>query len=139
MFDWYINLHSTFKTEDNIFFLLSNCDNYQLQVLCFGLSLPLTEHEAIRDCVNIYCDWLTALTTPLESVPKPIIENPNLYSREIIHHLLNLFVPRDGSSKLQKKKKREQYTVVRRKKLLFVDKLTFSWCNCKLVLSEGKN
>lgn len=78
-------------------------------MLCFGLSLPLTEHEAIRDCVNIYCDWLTALTTPLESVPKPIIENPNLYSREIIHHLLNLFVPRDGSSKLQKKKKnREQ-------------------------------
>ena len=81
------------------YFLLSNCCNYWLQVLCFGLSLPLTEHEAIRDCVNIYCDWLTALTTPLESVPRPVIENPNLYAREIIHHLLNLFVPRDGSSK----------------------------------------
>ncbi|XP_036357187.1 ral GTPase-activating protein subunit beta isoform X7 [Octopus sinensis] len=71
---------------------------WTIEVLCFGLSLPLTEHEAIRDCVNIYCDWLTSLTSPLESVPKPVIENPNLYAREIIHHLLNLFVPRVGSS-----------------------------------------
>lgn len=93
------HLAKTFSTPSSNADLQDDKDvKWTMEVLCFGLSLPLTEHEAIRDCVNIYCDWLTALTTPLESVPKPIIENPNLYSREIIHHLLNLFVPRDGSS-----------------------------------------
>ena len=68
-----------------------------LQVLCFGLSLPLTEHETIKECVNVYCDWLSSCTEPKTCVPKPVIENPNPYTQDIIHHLLNLFVPRQGS------------------------------------------
>lgn len=67
-----------------------------MDVICFGLSLPLSDHEIIKDCVNLYCEWLSVTTTPKISVPKPIIEDPNLYTRKIISHLHNLFVPRDG-------------------------------------------
>lgn len=70
-------------------------------VICHGLSLPLGEHETIKDCVNVYCEWLTALLpAPRISVPKPICEDPNLYARKIISHLHNLFVPRHGEGEL---------------------------------------
>lgn len=65
-----------------------------------GLSLPLTEHEVIKDCVNVYCEWLTALyQVPRISVPRPICEDPNLYARKIINHFHKLFVPRQGEGK----------------------------------------
>jgi hypothetical protein len=68
-----------------------------MEVICFGLSLPLTEHDTIRDCVNVYCEWLSALyTLPKISVPKPITDDPNYYARKIISHFHNLFVPRKG-------------------------------------------
>lgn len=68
-----------------------------MSVICHGMSLPLSEHETIKDCVNVYCEWLTALfQTPKISVPQPICEDPNLYARKIINHLHNLFVPRQG-------------------------------------------
>lgn len=70
------------------------------QVICYGLSLPLSEHDTIRDCVHIYCDWLSALyETPKVSVPKPVCNDPNLYARKIISHFYNLFVPRKGEGK----------------------------------------
>ncbi|XP_050435696.1 ral GTPase-activating protein subunit beta isoform X9 [Adelges cooleyi] len=68
-----------------------------MEVICYGLSLPLSEHDTIRDCVHIYCDWLSALyETPKVSVPKPVCNDPNLYARKIISHFYNLFVPRKG-------------------------------------------
>ncbi|XP_055713070.1 ral GTPase-activating protein subunit beta isoform X5 [Phlebotomus papatasi] len=68
-----------------------------MDVLCYGLSLPLTEHETIKDCVNVYCEWMTALSpVPRISVPKPIVDDPNTYARKIINHFHNLFVPRPG-------------------------------------------
>lgn len=67
-----------------------------MDVICFGLSLPLTDHETIKDCVNVYCEWLTCCTSPKVSVPKPIVDDPNVYTRKIISHLHNLFVPRQG-------------------------------------------
>lgn len=69
-----------------------------MDVICYGLSLPLlTDHETIKDCVNVYCEWLTALhPVPRISVPAPICADPNLYARKIINHLHNLFVPRPG-------------------------------------------
>lgn len=68
-----------------------------MEVICFGLSLPLAEHEAIKDCVNIYCEWLTALLPhPKICVPQPILDDPNIYSRKIISHLHYLFIPRKG-------------------------------------------
>jgi hypothetical protein len=71
-----------------------------MDVICFGLSLPLTDHETIKDCVNVYCEWLTCLLPqPKISVPKPIVDDPNVYTRKIISHLHNLFVPRQGEGK----------------------------------------
>ncbi|GAB0089243.1 ral GTPase-activating protein subunit beta [Sergentomyia squamirostris] len=68
-----------------------------MDVLCYGLSLPLSEHETIKDCVNVYCEWMTALSpVPRISVPKPIVDDPNTYARKIINHFHNLFVPRPG-------------------------------------------
>ncbi|XP_061400512.1 ral GTPase-activating protein subunit beta [Musca vetustissima] len=73
--------------------------NWCMDVICFGLSLPLQEHETIKDCVNIYCEWMTALhPQPKISVPKPICEDANMYCRKIINHFHNLFVPRQGES-----------------------------------------
>ncbi|XP_073825995.1 ral GTPase-activating protein subunit beta isoform X14 [Musca autumnalis] len=73
--------------------------NWCMDVICFGLSLPLQEHETIKDCVNIYCEWMTALhPQPKISVPKPICEDANMYCRKIINHFHNLFVPRHGES-----------------------------------------
>lgn len=71
-----------------------------MEVICFGLTLPLTEHETIKDCVNVYCEWLSALLpVPKICVPKPVCEDPNLYARKIIGHFHNLFVPRKGEGK----------------------------------------
>ncbi|XP_024939049.1 ral GTPase-activating protein subunit beta isoform X11 [Cephus cinctus] len=68
-----------------------------MEVICFGLSLPLAEHDTVRDCVNVYCEWLSALySSPKISVPRPIVEDPNFYARKIISHFHNLFVPRKG-------------------------------------------
>ena len=71
-----------------------------MEVICFGLSLPLTEHDTVRDCVNVYCEWLSALYSSSKiSVPRPIIEDSNFYARKIISHFHNLFVPRRGEGK----------------------------------------
>jgi len=49
-----------------------------MQVVCHGLSLPLSEHDVVKDCVNIYCEWLSALMPETKAcVPKPVAEEPN--------------------------------------------------------------
>ncbi|XP_030759935.1 ral GTPase-activating protein subunit beta isoform X2 [Sitophilus oryzae] len=90
------NLGITQAPEPSI--LINDRDvQWSMEVLCFGLSLSLSEHDAIKDCVNVYCEWLTALLPePKICVPKPIIEDPNIYARKIISHLHYLFVPRKG-------------------------------------------
>ncbi len=71
-----------------------------MEVICYGLSLPLSsaeQHEAVRDCVHIYCEWIQALTpqkTKYKSIPFPIRDDPNLYCRKIIEHIFNIFKPR---------------------------------------------
>ncbi|XP_076306424.1 ral GTPase-activating protein subunit beta isoform X2 [Tachypleus tridentatus] len=74
--------------------LLDKEVQWTMEVVCFGLSLPMSEHEAIRDCVSVYCEWFLALTKPKACVPKPVCEDPNNYARRMLHHLYNLFVPR---------------------------------------------
>ena len=66
-------------------------------MLCYGLSLPLSENDAIRDCVNVYCEWMSALTTPKTCVPRPVVEDPNPYMQLMMNHLYNVFVPREGA------------------------------------------
>ncbi|KAK6624852.1 hypothetical protein RUM44_011716 [Polyplax serrata] len=72
---------------------------WNMQVICYGLSLPFSEHDTIRDCVSVYCEWLTSLhPVPKISVPPPVRDEPNLYGRKIISHFYNLFVPRKGEA-----------------------------------------
>jgi hypothetical protein len=55
-----------------------------MDVLAYGLSLPLVEHETIKDCVNVYCEWLTCLhPIPKVCVPRPICDDPNVYARKM--------------------------------------------------------
>ena len=71
--------------------------NVYWQVLCFGLGLPLTEHETVNDCAKIYLEWLSALTVPSLCVPKPVIDDPNPFAQVMLQHLLNLFKSRQDS------------------------------------------
>ena len=67
------------------------------QALGYGLSFPLSEIDLLRDCVTVYCEWLTALLpNPKQNVPRPILADPNHYARIIIYHFYYLFVPRGG-------------------------------------------
>jgi len=80
---------SPLQTEEEV--------NWSMEVICHGLCLPLEDHMIIRDCVNIYCEWLSALLpNPKVCVPKPVLEDPNHYARKIITHFNHLFVPRKG-------------------------------------------
>ncbi|KAH9516778.1 hypothetical protein DERF_007497 [Dermatophagoides farinae] len=71
-----------------------------MEVIGYGLSLPLADneqYEAVRDCVNIYCEWLHALSPSLsqdKSIPYPIRHDPNIYCQKILGHLYNTFLPR---------------------------------------------
>ena len=75
-------------------FVYTVVSNQSLQVMCYGLSLPLTENDTIRDCIKVYCEWLSVLTSARACVPRPILDDPNPYVRTMLHHLYNLFVPR---------------------------------------------
>ncbi|CAH2269392.1 jg16418 [Pararge aegeria aegeria] len=76
-----------------------------LEVIRYGLSLPLSEHEALRDCVRVCCSWLAALLPPAApaqppppAVPPPLAAEPHRYANKILNHLHNLFVPRPNES-----------------------------------------
>jgi len=59
-----------------------------VQVVAFGLGLPLSENDTLRDCVNIYCDWLsTLLPQPKANIPLPLLTLPNHFSRKMLSHL----------------------------------------------------
>ncbi|KAL4646238.1 ral GTPase-activating protein subunit beta-like isoform X10 [Arapaima gigas] len=66
---------------------------WTMEVLCYGLSLPL-EGDTVKLCVDVYTDWIMALVAPRDSIPQPIIKEPNLYVQIILKHLHNLFLPR---------------------------------------------
>jgi len=90
--------------NDYTYYLKTDRDvHWVMEVICYGLGLPIstTEHyETVRDCVQIYCEWIYALT-PNKShnklIPYPIRDDPNHYFRRILQHLYNIFVPRIGS------------------------------------------
>uniref|UniRef100_A0A8C4YA02 Ral GTPase-activating protein subunit beta n=1 Tax=Gopherus evgoodei TaxID=1825980 RepID=A0A8C4YA02_9SAUR len=72
---------------------------WTMEVVCYGLTLPL-EGDTVKYCVDVYTDWIMALVLPKDSIPLPVIKEPNLYVQSILKHLQNLFVPRQdpGSS-----------------------------------------
>lgn len=64
-----------------------------MEVLCYGLTLPL-EGDTVRLCVDVYTDWMMALVSPRDSMPQPVVKEPNMYVQTILKHLYNVFVPR---------------------------------------------
>lgn len=64
-----------------------------MEVLCYGLTLPL-EGDTVKLCVDVYTDWMMALVTPRDSMPHPVVREPNMYVQTILKHLYNVFVPR---------------------------------------------
>ncbi|XP_031809896.1 ral GTPase-activating protein subunit beta isoform X8 [Sarcophilus harrisii] len=75
---------------------------WTMEVICYGLTLPL-DGDTVKYCVDVYTDWIMALVLPKDSIPLPIIKEPNLYVQNILKHLQNLFVPRQeqGSSQIR--------------------------------------
>uniref|UniRef100_A0A8C6L2A7 Ral GTPase-activating protein subunit beta n=1 Tax=Nothobranchius furzeri TaxID=105023 RepID=A0A8C6L2A7_NOTFU len=66
---------------------------WTMEVLCYGLTLPL-EGDTVKLCVDVYTDWMMALVSPRDSMPQPVVKEPNLYVQTILRHLYNVFVPR---------------------------------------------
>ncbi|CAI9578820.1 unnamed protein product, partial [Staurois parvus] len=66
---------------------------WTMEVICYGLTLPL-EGDTVKYCVDVYTDWMMALVAPKDSIPQPVIREPNMYIQIILKHLQNVFVPR---------------------------------------------
>ncbi|XP_054153241.1 ral GTPase-activating protein subunit beta-like isoform X2 [Oppia nitens] len=87
-------------TEDNDFLQNDRDVLWIMEVICYGLSLPLTsgeQHDCVRDCVSLYSEWLYALSPQLAKskvIPFPIRDDPNLYCRKILEHIYNIFIAR---------------------------------------------
>ena len=65
-----------------------------MEIICFGLTLTLTEFETLKDSVLIYLEWLSVGTDPKPNIPQPIRDDPLPFIRKMIEHLENLFIPR---------------------------------------------
>ncbi|KAJ8016428.1 hypothetical protein DPEC_G00007110 [Dallia pectoralis] len=72
---------------------------WTMEVLCYGLTLPL-DGDTVKLCVDVYTDWMMALVTPRDSIPQPVIREPNLYVQVILKHLYNVFLPRPDQHSL---------------------------------------
>lgn len=72
---------------------------WTMEVLCYGLTLPL-EGDTVKLCVDVYTDWMMALVSPRDSMPQPVVKEPNLYVQTILKHLYNVFLPRYGTKRL---------------------------------------
>ncbi|TVK90431.1 Ral GTPase-activating protein subunit beta [Bagarius yarrelli] len=66
---------------------------WTMEVICYGLTLP-SDGDTVKLCVDVYTDWIMALVSPRDSIPQPIVKEPNLYVQTILKHLYNLFLPR---------------------------------------------
>lgn len=76
---------------------------WTMNVICFGLGMPLSEGDTVKGCVHTYLDWLGCLSSqPKETIPNVILNDPNKYCERILQHFKNLFIPRTpGSLALQ--------------------------------------
>lgn len=72
--------------------------NWTLENIMYGLTLPLEYQDIIKDCWNVYHDWLSVLLDEQKQfVPQTIKDDPINYSRKMLWHLYALFIPRKES------------------------------------------
>ena len=94
--------NSAESTSEGMFSTPSDVE-WVMQVVCFGLGLPLSEGETLKGCVTVYLAWLSALSSQQkQEVPQEILREPNTYCQRILQHFKNLFVPKtEGTLALQ--------------------------------------
>ncbi|CAG2112200.1 unnamed protein product, partial [Medioppia subpectinata] len=91
---------ATVSSMDNDFLQNDRDVLWIMEVLCYGLSLPMSSGESsdcVRDCVHIYSEWFHALSPEMSKskvIPFPIRDDPNLYCRKILEHIYNIFISR---------------------------------------------
>ncbi len=82
---------NTLKTKEQL--------DWTMEVICYGLTLPMTEIDLIKNCAYLYIDWTTVITyTAKSNIPKPITKEKRHYFKKMLSHLTNLFFPREGGS-----------------------------------------
>ena len=67
---------------------------WTMQVIGYGLTLPLTERALIAACLEVYDGWLSAVFQPKKSLPPPIVEEPGPYTQIIFKQFCYVFEPR---------------------------------------------
>lgn len=67
---------------------------WTMQVIGFGLTLPLAERNLIASCLEVYDSWLSALYHPRKTLPQPIMDDPGPYAQIIFKQFCYVFVPR---------------------------------------------
>ena len=78
--------HSNLSTKDEVL--------WTMQVIGYGLTLPLTEQNLIAACLDVYECWLSALYHPRKTLPPPIVEDPGPYAQIIFKQFCYVFEPR---------------------------------------------
>ncbi len=72
--------------------------NWTLENIMYGLTLSLEYQDTIKDCWNVYHDWLSVLLDEKKHfLPQVIKNDPINYSRKMLWHLYALFIPRKDS------------------------------------------
>ena len=75
----------------------ANDVHWTMEVLGYGLTLPLEEETTLKSCIDIYRDWLSPLIgQPVRTVPKPVLDNPEPFGQKIISQYAPVFSPRKG-------------------------------------------
>ena len=75
---------------------------WTMEVLGYGLQLPLSDHGLVSSCIAVYEDWLSAFSSsPSPSVPAPVVKDPNHYCLVVLTHLYQLFVPREAEQRIE--------------------------------------
>jgi hypothetical protein len=75
----------------------ANDVHWTMEVLGYGLTLPLEEETTLKSCIDIYRDWLSPLIgQPVRTVPKPVLDNPEPFGQKIISQYVPVFSPRKG-------------------------------------------
>lgn len=67
---------------------------WTMDVISYGLALPLSEHKLMHLCIDVYESWLSAIHEPKKSVPRPVRDTPDIYVQTIFKQLSQVFTPR---------------------------------------------
>ena len=72
--------------------------NWILENLMYGLQLSHEHQDIIKDCWNIYHEWLSILLDEQKIfLPQPIRDSPGQYFKKMLWHLYHLFVARPSN------------------------------------------